>query len=60
MTRQLTLLAAVLVAPAVFSLNTFAVTLNGEYLISTNITNNGSNTYTFDYYVTNNNQAVNP
>lgn len=45
-------------ASLVFSLNAFAVTLHGEYSIGINVTPHGSNSYTFDYYITNIDQSV--
>lgn len=45
-------------ALSIYSVSAFSVMLNGEYSIAANVTDNGSNSYTFDYYVTNVNQNV--
>lgn len=59
MMKELKAFMVVAFASLLFSFDGVAVTLSGEYSISTNITDNGSNSYTFDYYVTNTNQSVN-
>lgn len=41
------------------SQNAFSATLNGEYSIATQITQLTTDIYSFDYFLTNNNQAVN-
>jgi len=56
--KALRKLALVGVAFPALWVNVFASTLNGEYSISNSITNQGLNTYSFDYYVTNVNQSL--
>ena len=51
--------ALVAFAFGAFSVDAHAVTLIGEYSINTSISYNGSNSYTFDYYVTNVDQSLN-
>jgi hypothetical protein len=57
MMRETKICAIFLFAWLTFAGNVSAVALNGEHSITISITNNGSNSYTFDYSVTNINQS---